>query len=323
MKILRFSIFRMLNIIPVLFTIILLTFFLLQMAGGDAATVLAGEAGSATPEYIAQLRSRFGLDEPLYVRLYLYLQNLALLNLGYSFRHEMLVLDLIIQRLGPTILLMGTSFAISVLLGSFLGILAATGRRTWRDWLISALAIVVYATPIFWIGLMLIVLFSVQLNILPSSGMENIIAFYEGWARIVDIAVHLTLPAVTLSLFYTAAYLRLMRASFLDQSSMDYATTARSKGATEHRITFIHVLPNALLPVVTVAGVQLGAMLGGSVIVESVFGWPGIGSLAYEALFSRDINLLLGIFLVSSCMVVFANMLVDTLYIFLDPRIGK
>jgi peptide/nickel transport system permease protein len=168
---------------------------------------------------------------------------------------------------------------------------------------------------------MLILVFSISLGWFPTSGMENIAAFHEGWSRILDIAHHLILPAITLSLFYLAVYTRLMRASMLEQAGMDYVTTARAKGLTERRITFKHILRNAVLPVLTMAGVQVGGLLGGSVVVESVFGWPGLGLLAFESLFARDLNLLLGIFAFSACLVVAINLLVDIIYTFLDPRI--
>ena len=321
MKRLRYILRRIVQAIPVILAIVVLNFLLMQLAEGDAADVLAGEAGSATPEYMAQLRERFGLDQPVYVQLGRYVANILTFDLGYSFRQDMAVSDLILMRLWPTLLLMGTTLVIAVGVGCFLGVLAARGLNTWRDNVISVFALVSYATPLFWVGLMFVVVFSLKLNLLPASGMETIGAFYEGWDRVVDIAVHLILPATTLSLFYLAAYTRLMRASILEQAGMDYVTTARAKGATERSITYRHILRNALLPVVTMAGVQMGSLLGGSVIVESVFGWPGLGLLAFDALFARDLNLLLGIFFVSACLVVVVNLFIDVLYTFLDPRI--
>ena len=312
---------RLLQAVPVVLAIVIINFLLLQFAEGDAADVLAGEAGSATPEYLAQIRAKFGLDQPVYVQLLVYMKNIITLDLGYSFRQEMPVWELIVQRLGPTLLLMVTTLLISVGVGSLLDLLAAVGLNTWRDNLISVFALVSYATPLFWIGLMFMVVFSIRLDWLPTSGLETIGAFYEGWDRVRDIAWHLILPAMTLSLFYLAAYTRLMRASMLEQAGMDYVVTARAKGLTQRQITYRHVLRNALLPVVTVAGVQIGGLLGGSVIVESVFAWPGLGLLAFDALFSRDLNLLLGIFFVSACLVIAVNLLVDVLYTFLDPRI--
>lgn len=321
MKRLKFVVRRILQALPVLLAIVVLNFLLLQMADGDAADVLAGEAGSATPEYLAQLRAKFGLDQPWYIQLARYVGNIVQLDLGHSFRHDMPVAKLVMDRLGPTLLLMIPTLAIAVSLGCFLGLIAATGLNTWRDTLISVFALVSYATPLFWVGLMLIVVFSIRLDLVPTSGMETIGMFYEGWDRVRDIAWHMILPVITLSLFYLATYTRLMRASLLEQSGMDYTVTARAKGVTERRIIYKHVLRNALLPVVTIAGVQVGSILGGSVIVESVFSWPGLGMLAYEALFARDLNLLLGIFFICSVLVIVANLLIDLLYTFLDPRI--
>ncbi|UOM36487.1 ABC transporter permease [Acuticoccus sp. I52.16.1] len=318
---LRYVARRIVQAIPILLAIIILNFCLLKLAPGDAVDVLAGEAGSATPEYMEQLRAKFGLDQPLPIQLANYIGRVAVGDLGYSFRHEMPVWELILQRLGPTMILMVTTIVLSVGVGAILGLLAAVNLNTWRDSLISVLALVSYATPLFWVGLMLIVVFSINLGWFPTSGMENFAEFNEGWDRVWDIAHHLVLPAVTLSLFYLALYTRLMRASMLEQSGMDYVTTARAKGVKESRITFRHVLRNALLPVVTMAGVQVSAIIGGSVIVETVFGWPGLGQLAYESLFARDLNLLLGIFLLSAVIVLVVNLLVDILYTFLDPRI--
>jgi peptide/nickel transport system permease protein len=307
--------------IPTILTIVVLNFALVHLAPGDAADVLAGEAGSATPQYMAQLRHNFGLDQPLYVQLLVYLKQVLTLDLGYSFRHGMSVSELIVSRLGPTLLLMLTVLVLSVGLGVLLGAIAARNLNQWRDNVISLLAVLAYATPVFWAGLMLIVLFSVKLGWFPTSGMEEVAAFKEGWARVVDIAHHLVLPAVTLTLFYLALYARLMRASVLDQYAMDYVTTARAKGLTERQIARRHVLRNAALPIITMAGVQVGALLGGAVVVETVFAWPGLGFLAYESLFARDINLLLGIFFISGCLVVVVNLAVDLLYSLLDPRI--
>ena len=312
---------RLLQAVPVVLAILALNFLLLHLAPGDAAQVLAGEAGSASPEYMAQLRQQFGLDQPVSARLLLYMKNMLSLRLGFSFRHNMPVLDLILGRLGPTLLLMGVTLVLSVSAGITLGLLAAARVGRASDTLISVLALVSYATPLFWIGLMLIVVFSLKLDWLPTSGMESVGAFHEGWARVTDIARHLVLPALTLSLFYMALYTRLMRAAVLEQAGMDYVATARAKGLSERRITLTHVLRNALLPVVTMAGVQTGSLLGGSIVVETVFAWPGLGLLAYQSLFARDLNLLMGIFFLSASLVVLVNLIVDLLYTVLDPRI--
>jgi len=317
----RYIFWRLLQAVPVILGVTILCFLMLQLAPGDLAEVLAGESGGASPGYIEELRARYGLDKPILVQLFVYVKNVFLFDLGFSFRHNTDVSTLLVERLAPTLLLMGSTLLLSVGLGTLAGLFAAIWVRTFRDHLISLAAIVAYATPLFWVGLMLILVFSIWLDWFPTSGMENVVMFYEGWERVVDIAHHLVLPAVTLSLFYMALYARLMRATMLEQRGLDYVTTARAKGLTERQITFRHVFRNALLPVVTVAGVQVGGLLGGSVVVESVFAWPGLGQLAFEALFSRDFNLLLGIFFMSACLVVVVNLLVDIIYVLLDPRI--
>ncbi|MBO6604696.1 MAG: ABC transporter permease [Roseicyclus sp.] len=312
---------RLLQTIPVILGVVIVNFLLLQLAPGDLATVIAGEAGGATPEYIAELRARFGQDQPLFVQLLNYMGNLLTFDLGYSFRQSAPVLDLLLDRLWPTLLLMGTTLMVSLSLGILLGLLAAFWVKTWKDHLISVTAVLLYATPLFWVGLMLVLVFAVKLDWFPTSGMENVVAFHEGWDRVWDIAHHLVLPTVTLSVFYLALYARLMRASMLEQRGLDYVTTARAKGLKDAQITRRHVFRNALLPVVTMAGVQTGSLLGGSVVVEAVFAWPGLGQLAYQSLFARDYNLLLGIFFLSAILVVVVNLLVDIIYVILDPRI--
>jgi peptide/nickel transport system permease protein len=312
---------RLAQAVPTVLVIVVLNFMLLQLAPGDAADVLAGEAGAATPEYMAQLRSSFGLDQPLWMQLAHYVQRAVTFDLGFSFRHNLPVSKLIFDRLGPTLLLMLTVLATAVGFGVLLGSLAARNLNRWQDQIISMLTVLAYATPVFWAGLMLIVVFAIRLGWFPTSGMQEIAAFHEGWARVRDIAHHLVLPAVTLTMFYLALYTRLMRAAVLEQFSMDYVITARAKGLTERQIARRHVLRNAVLPVLTMAGIQVGALLGGAVVVETVFAWPGLGLLAYESLFARDLNLLLGIFFVSTCLVVVVNLGVDIAYALLDPRI--
>lgn len=318
---LAFAARRLLQAVLVVLAIVVLNFLLLKLAPGDAAEVLAGEAGSATAEYMQQLRAQFGLDQPVWLQLARYIRKMLMLDLGFSFRHSMPVFDLISNRFGPTLLLMGVTLVASVGLGTLLGVIAALKVNRWPDTVISVAALLAYATPLFWVGLMLIVVFSINLGWLPTSGMETVAAFHEGRARVADVARHLLLPATTLSLFYMALYTRLMRAAMLEQFGVDYVVTARAKGLTERRITFAHVLRNAILPVVTMAGVQMGGLFGGAVVVEAVFAWPGLGQLAFQSLFARDFNLLLGIFFFSACLVVVVNLLIDMVYTLIDPRI--
>jgi peptide/nickel transport system permease protein len=313
--------YRLLLAVPVILGIVVLNFFLIHLAPGDAASVLAGETGAATPEYMALLRHKFGLDQPFSTQFFVYLLNMAHLDLGYSFRNDSPVVSLILDRLWPTALLMVTAFIVALVVGVLLGLVAATGRNSWRDSVISLVSLVAYATPGFWLGLMMIVVFAIRLEWLPTSGYDTVGAYNEGWAEVADVARHLVMPAVSLALFYLALYARLMRTTVLEQTGMDYVTTARAKGQTERKVMTGHVLKNALLPIVTMAGIQAGNLIGGSIVVETVFGWPGLGTLAFDALQSRDLNLLLGIFFVSACLVVVINLVVDLVYVMLDPRI--
>lgn len=305
----------------VILGIALVNFFLLHLAPGDAAQVLAGESGAATPEYMEALRRQFGLDQPLYVQFLRYLGNLLTFDLGFSFRQGVPVSELILERVPATLLLMGTAIGFALVAGCGLGFLAARHAGRLADTLISTVALLLYATPVFWVGIVLIVVFSVGLDWLPVGGMTSIEAGYAGLALVKDVALHLILPAVTLGLFYLAIYARLMRASMIETYGEDFVRTARAKGVRPHRIALRHVLRNALLPVVTTLGVQLGSILGGAVLVETVFSWPGLGRLAFAALFQRDLNLLLGILFCSSVVVVAVNIAVDLVYTLLDPRI--
>ena len=318
---LRYAGRRLLKSVPILLAIAVCNFVLLKLAPGDAADVLAGEAGSATPEYLAALKSQFGLDQPDWVQLLHYVWRLLRLDLGFSFRNNESVLSMILSRMPATLLLMVGALGLAFIAGAALGVLASRRVNTWVDNLISVVALLFYATPIFLIGLGLIVVFAVKLGVLPTGGLTSVGAGYTGLRAAGDVAVHLLMPLVTLALFFLALYARLMRASMLEVFNQDYVTTARAKGLPERLITMKHVVRNAMLPMVTMLGLQVGTLLGGSVLVETVFAWPGIGHLAFEAVMSRDLNLLLGILLVCSVIVIAANIMVDLAYAWLDPRI--
>lgn len=312
---------RLLQLVPVVLAIAALNFVLIKMAPGDAADILAGQMGHATLEFTEELRREFGLDLPLIEQFFVYIRRLATLDLGVSVIQQQPVLDLILDRLPATLLLMVTAIAVAIASGVSLGVVAARRQGGWVDNVISVVALLVYATPAFWLGLMLIVFFSIQLDLLPSGGMMRIGVSQSPLALALDVARHLVLPALTLGLFYAAIYARLMRASMLEVYGQDFITTARAKGLPERAVAWSHAARNALLPVVTLAGMQIGHMLGGSILIETVFGWPGLGRLVFDALQQRDLNLLLGILFVSSVVVVLANLFVDLLYGLLDPRI--
>ncbi|ESW79341.1 MULTISPECIES: ABC transporter permease [unclassified Mesorhizobium] len=308
--------------VPTVLGIVILNFFLLQLAPGDAADVMAGEAGSATVETMAALRERFGLDNPLLVQLFNYLYNLAHFSLGFSPRYGMPVADLIGQRLPGTLLLMAVALSIAIALGLVLGSLMAVFSGRLPDRLLSVVSLLFYSIPGFWIGLMLIVLFSVKLGWLPSGGSGTIGSNLTGLAGLWDKVRYMILPALSLALFYVAIYARLTRAAMLEVQSQDYVRTAAAKGLSPTIITIRHVLRNALIPITTMAGMHVGGMLGGAVVVETVYSWPGLGRLAFEAVMGRDFTVLLGILLLSSLLVIVANATVDLLHAWLDPRIG-
>jgi peptide/nickel transport system permease protein len=305
----------------VLLAIVVLNFFLIRMAPGDPALVMAGEAGAGDQIFVAQLREKFGLDKPLPVQLYVYVKGILGLDLGFSFRQQMPVAKLILDRLPATLLLTGTAFAISLAFGVLFGTLAARWAGSWTDTAITILALIFYATPLFWVALMAILLFSVAMDWLPSFGYETVGANYTGFAHVLDVGAHLIMPATTIGLFFMATYTRMTRASMLEVKRLDFVKTARAKGLRDAVIQRRHVLRNALLPVVTLAGLQAGTLVGGAVLTETVFAWPGIGRLMYEALLQRDYNLLLGVFVVCSAMVLVFNLVTDLIYRSVDPRI--
>jgi peptide/nickel transport system permease protein len=311
----------LLQAVPTALGIVILNFLLLKLAPGDAADVMAGEFGAATEETMAMLRQRFGLDVPVLQQLLGYLANLSQFSLGQSPRYGMPVSELIGQRLPATLMLMGLALAIALVVGIALGTAMAMTAGRWTDRVLSVVSLVFYSVPGFWIGLMLIVLFSVKLGWLPSGGYETIGAGLTGLDAVLDRLEHMILPATSLALFFIAIYGRLTRAAVLEVASQDYVRTARAKGLPPLAVTLRHVLRNALLPVTTLAGIHIGGILGGAVVVETVYSWPGLGRLAFESVTRRDFNVLLGVLLLSSFLVILANTLIDLLHAWLDPRI--
>jgi peptide/nickel transport system permease protein len=307
---------------PTVLGIIVLDFLLLQLMPGDAADVIASESGVATAETMAALRERFGLDQPVVSQLMNFLGHLAHFDLGFSPRYNMPVLDMIMTRLPNTLLLMVTALSFALLLGILLGSVMAAWAGRWPDRLLSVVVLLFYSMPGFWVGLMAVVLFSVKLGWLPSDGSMTVGSDLGGWALVSDRAAHLVLPALALASFFVAVYARLTRAAMLDVQRQDFMRTAQAKGLHPFMIQLHHALRNALIPVTTVAGMHLGNLLGGAVVVETLFGWPGMGRLALEAVLARDFSVLLGVLLLSSLLVIVANMLIDLLHAWLDPRIG-
>ena len=318
---------RLLQFVPIVLGICVLNFFLIGLAPGDLADVVAGESvqaddAGANAERAAHLRTAFGLDAPAWLRLAGYLKQLARLDLGYSHRFGAPVAELIGGRIGATALLGLTSLALAVLGGVVLGVLCARWRNGRLDRTVSALMALCYSVPVFWLALMLAVLFGVKLQWFPIGGMQEVGSEAGGrWAWAADVAWHLVLPAATLAVYSLAVYARFTRAAMVDALQEDYIRTARSKGLSEGTVMLRHALRNAVLPVLTLIGASFGELLAGSIVVETVFSWPGLGKLTYDAVVARDTNLLLSILLLSSLLVMATSLALDLLYARLDPRI--
>jgi peptide/nickel transport system permease protein len=298
-------------------------FALVHLAPGSPIDVLAGENGAGDPAMAAMLTAKYGLDQPVWRQFLNYLWNLARLDLGHSYRENVSVLSLILGRLPATLLLMVVSLLAAFVAGVLLGVLASWRVNRLSDQAISIICTLFYAVPLFWSGIMLSTIFSVKLAWLPSGGMQTV--GLEGGAAetLLDLARHLVLPATSLSLFFVALYARLVRASMLEVSRLEFVRAARARGLREGAVWCRHILRNAMLPMVTMVGVQIGAILGGAVVIETTFAWPGLGRLAFEAVTRRDYNLLMGIILFSAVLVLLVNALVDLLYTLLDPRIER
>ena len=301
--------------------VIVLNFLLIHAAPGDPAEVIAGEMGGITPEMLAEIRADYGLDKPILVQLGLYLASVATGDLGQSFFFNQPVTSLIGARIGPTILLVLAAQFLAILIGVVLGVLAARKPQGPFSAFVAFFSTIGYAAPVFWTGIMLIILFASVFPIFPAEGFSS--ARFEGgpFAYALDVTHHLALPAITLAIIFLAQYARLARASMIDVLGADYVRTARAKGVPERLVVFRHALRNAILPIITVAGIQFGNLISGALLVETVFNWPGMGRLAFDSILRRDYPTVLGVLFFSAIMVVIANLITDLSYRLADPRI--
>ncbi|MBC7392637.1 MAG: ABC transporter permease [Variovorax sp.] len=313
---------RLANALGLIFAVLVFSFFLLHLAPGDPALVIAGDSADAAT--LAQVRSLYGFDQPLLKQLSTHLWRIAHGDLGQSYFFNAPVAQLVMERMPATLLLVGSAITIAVLLGTTLGVAAACRPRGITNAGITVLSVVGFAAPVFWTGIVLVQLFASHWPVFPVNGMRDVTQRPGGAiAGAIDVLHHLVLPTVSLSLFYLAQYSRLSRATMLEVLNADYVRTARSKGLPERLVVFRHALRNAILPVLTVLGLQVGQLFAGAVLVEAVFNWPGLGTLAFEAILRRDTPVLMGILLVSAVIVVLTNMVIDGLYRLIDPRIGS
>ena len=320
MPLLTYALRRVAQAIPLILIIIGINFALIHAAPGDPVDVLMGSS-EADPAMVAELRADFGLDKPIPVQLVRYYAKVLTLDLGESFRYREPVLDLIASRLPATLLLMGTAIVVSTLIAVALGVVAALRPYSVLDNATTFMALAGYSMPVFWLGQLLLIVFALGLDWFPAQGMVSIRAPAEGFARVLDIAHHLVLPALTYSLYHLALMFRLTRAKMQEVLQQDFIQTARAKGLSESQMIFSHALRNAMLPIVTVLGLNFGFMLAGSVLTETVFAWPGTGRLLYEAILARDYPVLMGLFVCLSSMVVAVNLATDIAYALIDPRV--
>lgn len=310
-----------LQAIPTILVIVTLGFFLLKLAPGDAADYIAAEAGAATREGTEAIRRSFGLDLPVLEQLFRYYAELANFSLGISPRYGVPVTELIMSRLPSTLLLMAAAIVIALTFGIALGTFMALYAGKLPDRILSVASLIFYSLPTFWIGLMLVIVFAVELGWLPSGGARTIGSSKAGLEEFLDRLRYAALPAIALGLNYVAIYARLTRAAMLEVAAQDHVRTAIAKGLNARRVVVRHILRNALIPITTAAGMHVAGILGGAVVIETVFSWPGMGRLAYEAIMAREYTLLLGILLFASVLVILANAIVDIIQSLLDPRI--
>jgi peptide/nickel transport system permease protein len=301
----QYTIRRLLQLIPVAFSVIAIVFLMLRLIPGDPAEILAGE--EATVEDIRAVRQQLGLDKPLIVQFFIYLKNISKGNLGRSFRTRRPVTREIMDRYPNTVLLAACSIVLMVIFGVGAGILSAVRQYSWLDNVSMLLALFGVSMPVFWLGLMLMLIFSLHLGLFPTTGIGGF--------------NHLVLPSVTLGAASTAVVARLTRSSMLEVIRQDYIRTARAKGLNEFLVVMRHALKNTLIPVVTIVFLRFGILLGGAVLTETVFAWPGIGWLMIDGIWSRDYAVVQGCILVIAISFVLINLVADLLYAFIDPRI--
>jgi peptide/nickel transport system permease protein len=298
--------------------VIIVTFLLVRLAPGDPTYILVGEVGDES--FVRAARERLGLDKPLYEQFVIYISNVFRGDLGYSYLRSEPVAKLIVERIPATLLLVLTAMFISALIGIIVGTIAAAKRGA-ADLTLSTLSIVGISIPYFWLAQIILIIFAVWLGVFPLGGMVSVGHEYQGLQYFIDVVYHLTLPAMTLAIFNIAFTTKITRGSVQEALTQDYILTARAKGIPESRVVFRHALRNALIPVVTYTGFNTGVLLVGAILTETVFAWPGMGSLLYDSIRLRDYPVVLGIFIYGSIIVVLANLLVDILYGILDPRI--
>jgi peptide/nickel transport system permease protein len=301
---------------------VLSVFVVVRLLPGDPVTAMTGEY-PVPQAYADEIRASYGLDKPLPVQFGLYVAALARGDLGYSFKNQKAVTQLMVERGVNSLILGGSAFVLATIVGILLGITAAVHRWGVADRAIRGFAALSYAAPVFWIGQLLILLCAVQLKILPVAGMSSTRGVQPGLPQVLDLLQHLLLPALVLALPVAAIHTRILRVSMIDALNGDYVRTARAKGLPERSVTNGHAFRNALLPLITVIALEIPTLFVGSVLVETVFAWPGLGRLLFDSIGSRDYPVVEGMLLLVTLTVIAANWVADTLYGRLDPRVRR
>jgi len=315
----RYVVRRLLQVLPAVASILVVTFAIVHAAPGDPVVAVAGESGNQ--EYYEFMRNKFGLDRPLIQQFFTYTGNVLTGDLGTSFAQGQRVTSLIAERVPATLLLMGTALTVSTLGGIALGALAARRPFGPFDLAVSTTALVGYALPVFWLAQLAMLTIAFRTGWFPIQGMTDARADYTGWAHIADVARHMALPGLVLAASEVALITRMARTGILTEMDSDYVKVAQAKGLSRTGALVRHALRNALLPVVTVIGTRIGFLFSGAVLVETVFGWPGLGRLVLSAAQTRDHPVLLGMVLLVAFSLVFANLVTDLIYSRVDPRI--
>ena len=305
---------RLVDLIPTLLVVATTVFIITRMIPGDPAAVLLGP--QASPDEIAKMRESLGLNQPMYLQYIDFLGSLLQGDLGTSLGYHQPVLSLILERFPNTLLLSVCALAIALLIGIPAGIISATKQYSAWDYTVMILSLVGVSMPIFWLGVMLVLYFSVHLGWLPATGMGSL---SEGFGSVIT---HLVLPSIALSTIPMATFARITRSSMLEVIRQDYIKTARAKGLREFFVVWKHALKNAMTPLLTVMGMQISSMLGGAVLTETIFSWPGMGRLVVDAIENRDFVVVQGTVLFIAVIFVLINLLVDILYTVVNPRVN-
>ena len=311
---------RIFYAIILLLAVLVLNFTLIHLAPGDVVDTIAQSMGGADAEVLAQIRAEYGLDQPFIYQLSTYIGRVLSFDLGFSFYYNMPVTELILQRIPATLLLVITAQLLAMFVGVILGVISARRPNGVLSNFVTFFALFGYSAPVFWTGILLLITFSLNIQWFPVAGMRDVTVEGGVWVHFVDVLRHLVLPVISLASIFLALYSRLARATMLETLGSDYVRTAKAKGLPDHQVVYKHALKNALSPVITLAGLQFSAVVSGAVLVETVFSWPGLGTLAFQSILARDTPTILGILFFSALVVIVGNLVTDFVLRMVDPR---